>query len=249
MARERIQKVMAARGICSRRAAEVMIKAGRVKVNGHPVGLGDSMDPAKDMLSVDGQTIRPERRKTYRYLMLNKPRGYLTTASDERGRRTVMDLLDGVEDRVYPVGRLDMNSEGLLLLTNDGEFANQITHPSHKVSKLYRATVRPQATEEQIAKLAAGVTLDDGSRTQPARVRVVADGEGRSVLEIVVQEGKNRQIRRMCEAVGLDVARLRRNAVGPVKLGMLKSGQWRELTLAEVKALRASATGPESKKK
>lgn len=242
MASERIQKVMAARGLCSRRAAEAMIKAGRVRVNGHPVKLGDSMDPARDMLSVDGETHRPQRKKNYIYLMLNKPRGYLSTASDERGRRTVMELVAEVGERVYPVGRLDMNSEGLLLLTNDGEFANMMTHPSHKVSKLYRTTVRPRATEDQVAKLAAGVTLDDGERTLPASVRVVSEDSDRSVLEISVREGKNRQIRRMCNAVGLEVARLRRSAVGPVKLGMLKPGQYRELSPAEITALRASAT-------
>ena len=239
---ERIQKVMAARGICSRRAAEVMIKAGRVKVNGRPISLGDSMDSAKDTVNVDNNSYPPQKRKKFLYLMLNKPRGYLTTASDERGRRTVLELLTGIDERVFPVGRLDMVSEGLLLLTNDGDFANLMTHPSHKVSKLYRTTVRPRATEEQVAKLASGVVLDDGDRTQPASVRVLSEDTGRSVLEISVKEGKNRQIRRMCEAVGLDVARLRRVALGPVKLGMLKPGQYRELTPAEINALRASAS-------
>lgn len=239
--KERIQKVIAAQGLCSRRAAEAMIAAGRVLVNGRPVKLGDVMNPAKDLLSVDGETLRPRKKPHHVYIMLNKPRGYLTTASDERGRKTVMELLDGVEERVYPVGRLDLTSEGLLLLTNDGDFANRMTHPRHDVSKLYRATVRPRATEEQVARLASGVTLDDGERTRPASVRVAAEDEGRSVLEISIKEGKNRQVRRMCEAVGLSVARLRRSAVGPLKLGMLKSGQWRELTPAEVKALTASA--------
>ena len=240
--KERIQKVMAAHGLCSRRAAEEMIRAGRVKVNGHPVKLGDGMDDAKDALMVDGETVRLEKKRQYVYLMMNKPRGYLTTASDDRGRKTVMELLDGVNTRVYPVGRLDKESEGLLLFTNDGAFANLLTHPGGGVAKLYRCTVRPRATEEQVAKLAGGVTLDDGSRTLPASVRVVGEDEGRSVLEISIKEGKNRQIRRMCDAVNLTVARLRRSAVGPVKLGMLKPGQYRELTPAEVKALRGSAS-------
>lgn len=246
--KERVQKVMAARGLCSRRAAEVMIRAGRVRVNGHPVSIGDSMDP-KDDLSVDGETIRLDKRAEKLYLMLNKPRGYLTTAKDERGRKTVMELLEGVDERVYPVGRLDKDSEGLLLLTNDGDFANKITHPGSGVAKLYRATVRPRASEAQIEKLASGVTLDDGSRTMPASVRVVAEDEGRSVLEISIREGKNRQIRRMCQAVGLSVARLRRSAVGPLKLGMLKPGTWRELTPMEVRALKASAAKASKGKK
>lgn len=241
MKKERIQKVMAASGVCSRRAAEVMIKAGRVKVNGHAVKLGDSMDAGKDLISIDGETLRPRKKPEYVYIMLNKPRGYLSAAKDERHRKTVMELLEGVEQRVYPVGRLDKDSEGLLLFTNDGDFANLMMHPSGGIAKLYRASVRPMASEEQIAKLASGVTLDDGSRTMPAGVRVLEESDGRSVLEISIKEGKNRQIRRMCDAVKLDVIRLRRNAVGPVKMGMLKPGAWRELTPAEVKALKASA--------
>ncbi len=228
--------------MCSRRAAESMIAAGRIKVNGHPVKLGDSMDSAKDVLSVDGVTQQFKKRKELLYIMLNKPRGYITTSSDDRGRKTVMELLDEVDSRVYPVGRLDKDSEGLLFFTNDGEFANHITHPGRGVSKLYRTTVRPRASEAQIALLASGVTLDDGSRTMPASVRVTAEYDDRSVMEISIKEGKNRQIRRMCEAVGLSVVRLRRSSVGPIKLGMLKPGQWRELSTQEVRALKAAAT-------
>lgn len=241
MKNERIQKVMAANGLCSRRAAEAMIAAGRVRVNGRPVKLGDSMDPARDVVSIDGETVRFARSREEIYIMLNKPRGYLSTAKDERGRKTVMELVADVDARVYPVGRLDKDSEGLLLFTNDGAFANLMTHPGGGVAKLYRTTVRPRATEEQVTKLASGVTLDDGSRTMPASVRVVGEYEDRSVLEISIKEGKNRQIRRMCDAVKLEVARLRRSAVGPLKLGMLKPGQWRELTKAEVAALKGSA--------
>ncbi len=248
MKKERVQKVMAARGVCSRRAAEIMIKGKRVTVNGRPVGLGDSMNADKDILHVDGQAFFPQRKKQNRYIMLNKPRGYVTTAKDERGRKTVMELLEDVDQRIYPIGRLDKNSEGLLLFTDDGNFANRMMHPGSGVSKLYRTTVRPRATEEQIAKLASGVTLDDGSRTMPASVHVVAEDETRSVLEIAIKEGKNRQIRRMCEAVKLQVVRLRRNAVGPLKLGMLKPGQWRELTSTEVKALQNSALKAEKRK-
>lgn len=241
MAEERIQKVMAEAGLCSRRAAETMIAAGRVKVNGHPIKLGDKMNPAKDVLSVDNQRVHIAKKRQNLYIMLYKPRGYVSTARDEMGRKTVMELLRDVEARVYPVGRLDRDSEGLLLFTNDGEFANQMMHPSHGVSKLYRVTVHPHATEEQIADLASGVKLDDGEVTQPASVRIVADADNRTVMEIAIKEGKNRQIRRMCEAVGLRVVRLRRSAVGPVKLGMLQPGAWRELTRAEVNALKASA--------
>ena len=172
--------------------------------------------------------------------MLNKPRGFVTTTSDELGRKTVMDLMEGVPARVFPVGRLDRDSEGLLLLTNDGDFANLMMHPSHGVSKLYRVTVRPRATEEQVVALSQGVELDDGTRTQPAVINVVTDEPERTVLEMTIREGKNREIRRMCEAVGLDVIRLRRNAMGAVKLGMLQPGEYRELTKSELNALRAA---------
>lgn len=238
---QRIQKVLAEQGICSRRAAEKLIEEGRVKLNGRPVGLGDKMDPAADLVSVDGERVYIPKKREMHYYMLHKPRGFITTTNDERGRKTVMDLVADAPVRVYPVGRLDKDSEGLLLLTNDGEFANLLTHPSHGVSKLYRVTVRPHATEEQIIALTDGVTLDDGSVTQPAVIRVVTDEPERTVLEMTIREGKNRQIRRMCEAVGLDVIRLRRTAVGAVKLGMLQPGQYRELTPQEVKALRTAA--------
>ena len=241
MAEQRIQKVLADQGICSRREAERLIAAGKVKVNGHPVTLSDKMDPDYDKVMIDGQTQRIVRKRQYTYIMLHKPRGYLTTRSDDRGRKTVMDLVSDVPAMLRPVGRLDKDSEGLLLLTNDGEFANLLTHPSHGVTKLYRVTVHPHATEEQLIALTDGVVLDDGTKTQPVVIRVVADEPERTVMEMTLSEGKNRQIRRMCEAVGLDVARLRRTAVGPVKLGMLAPGQFRELDKQEVRALRAMA--------
>ena len=238
----RIQKAMADQGMCSRRAAEQIILEGRVKLNGRPVQLGDKMDIRADILSVDGQRVFFDKKKEYYYYMLNKPRGYITTSSDDRGRKTVLELVKDAPVRVYPVGRLDKDSEGLLLFTNDGNFANQLTHPSHQVSKLYRVTVRPNVTEEQLIALANGVYLDDGSKTLPAVVRVVTQEENRSVMEISIKEGKNRQVRRMCAAVGLEVARLRRNAIGPVKLGMLAPGKMRELKPSEVNALKAAAT-------
>ena len=244
MALIRIQKILADSGFCSRRKAEALIEAGRVQKNGRPVKLGDKASP-KDLLSVDGQKIVVPRKKNFRYLMLNKPRGYVTTVSDELDRRCVMDLLEDVEERVYPIGRLDRNSEGLLLLTNDGRFANDIMHPSKHVAKTYRVTVRPSVTEQQLTKLAAGVVLDDGKKTLPANVVVLTNEPGRRVvLQITIREGRNRQIRRMCEAVGLEVARLRRTSIGPVRLGMLKSGTWRDLTPEELRAIR-NAIGKE----
>lgn len=238
---ERIQKVMADNGLCSRRAAEQIIAEGRVKLNGHPVTVGDKMDVSSDVLVVDGQRIQTRGPSEYTYVMLNKPRGYVTTVKDDLGRKTVMELLADVKHRVYPVGRLDKDSEGLLLFTNDGDFANILTHPSHEVSKLYRVTLRPRATEDQLADLASGPVLEDGEKTLPASVRVTVEEEGRTVAEIAIREGKKRQIRRMCEAVGLTVIRLKRIAEGSLRLGMLQPGKWRELTPQEVTALKAAA--------
>ena len=241
MAEQRIQKVLSDQGVCSRRAAEKLIDEGRVKVNGHPVTLGDKMDPDFDKVSIDGKSVRIVRKRQYTYLMLNKPRGYITTASDERGRKTVMDLVSDVPAMLRPVGRLDKDSEGLLLMTNDGAFAQAVTHPSGGISKLYRVTVQPRADESQILKMSSGVVLDDGTKTMPCAINVVTDEPGRTVMEMTLKEGKNREIRRMCEAVGLEVVRLKRNAEGVVKLGMLKPGTYRELTKAEVNGLRAAA--------
>ena len=241
MAEQRVQKVLADQGICSRREAERLIAAGKVKVNGHPVGLGDKMDPDYDKVAIDGQTIRIVRKRQYTYIMLHKPRGFLTTRSDDRGRKTVMDLVSDVPAMLRPVGRLDKDSEGLLLMTNDGAFAQAVTHPSGGISKLYRVTVQPRADEAQLLKMSSGVVLDDGTKTMPCAINVVTDEPGRTVMEMTLKEGKNREIRRMCEAVGLEVVRLKRNAEGVVKLGMLKPGTYRELTKAEVNGLRAAA--------
>ena len=241
MAEERIQKVLADQTELSRRAAEKLISEGRVKVNGHPVGLGDKMDPTYDKVSIDGRNIRIVRKRQYMYIMLHKPRGFLSTRSDEHGRKTVMELVKDVDAHLRPVGRLDKDSEGLLLMTDDGAFINLLTHPSGGVGKLYRVTVHPRATEEQIVQLSSGVVLDDGIRTQPCVIRVVTDEPERTVMEITLHEGRNRQIRRMCSAVGLEVVRLRRTAEGPVKLGMLQPGEWRELKRSEVNALRNAA--------
>ncbi len=239
----RIHKIMADSGFCSRRKAEELIKQGRVKVNGHPVKLGDKAS-TRDLITVDGQRIYVPKKKNFVYIMLNKPRGYVTTVSDEKERRCVMDLLEDVETRVYPVGRLDRNSEGLLLFTNDGEFANSIMHPSKHIAKTYRVTVRPDINDDQLVKLSSGVEID-GKMTLPATVNVLEKQAGRVVMTITIKEGRNRQIRRMCEAVGLEVARLRRISIGPLKLGMLKPGDYRELTAEELRAIR-NAIGKES---
>lgn len=243
MEKIRIQKLLADAGYCSRRKAETLIAAGKVKVNGHPVKLGDQAT-YKDLLTVNGERVAISRKKSYRYLMLYKPRGYVTTTSDELNRRCVMDLLTDVEERVYPIGRLDKDSEGLLLLTNDGAFANAIMHPSRHISKTYRVTIRPDITEEQLVTLASGVELD-GKKTLPANVVVKSKEPGRVVLLITITEGRNRQIRRMCESLGLEVARLRRTNIGPLKLGMLKPGTYRDLTAEELRAIR-NAIGKES---
>ncbi len=238
----RIQKMIADSGVCSRRKAEELISRGRVKLNGHPVKLGDKCG-YKDIITIDGERLYIPKKKSFRYIIMNKPRGYVTTVSDELDRRCVMDLLDDVEDRVYPVGRLDRNSEGLLLFTNDGEFANSIMHPSRHISKTYRVTVRPDISDEQLIQLSEGVEID-GKRTLPATVIVKDKQPGRVVLLMTIKEGRNRQIRKMCEAVGLEVARLRRTSIGPIKLGMLKPGTYRDLTAEELRAIR-NAIGKE----
>lgn len=239
MEKIRLQKILSDAGVCSRRKAEEYIAAGKVTVNGKTAHIGDKAG-ARDVISVDGKYINRPKHKRKIYIMLNKPRGYVTTMSDELDRKCVTELIADVGERVYPVGRLDRNSEGLLFFTNDGEFANSITHPSRHISKSYRVTVRPKITEEQLTELSAGVVID-GRKTFPAYVEVLTKEEGRVVLLIVIKEGRNRQIRKMCEAVGLEVARLRRIAIGPVKLGMLKPGAWRELTPEELRALRNAA--------
>ena len=233
----RLQKIIADSGICSRRKAEELIAQGRVKINGRPCKVGDKADPIKDIVSIDGERVVFERKKAYRYIMLNKPRGYVTTMSDELDRKCVTELLDGVDARVYPIGRLDKNSEGLLLFTNDGNFANEIMHPSKHVTKTYRVTVRPDVDDEVLVKLSEGVVID-GRKTLPCTVLVLDKQPGRTVLQMTISEGRNRQIRKMCEAVGLEVARLKRTAVGPIKLGMLKPGTWRDLKPEELRALR-----------
>lgn len=248
MEKIRLQKIIADSGYCSRRKAEQLISDGAVRVNGRPVKLGDKADPKNDLITVGGERLRAAGTPL-RYIKLYKPRGYITTMSDEQGRKTVTDLLKDVPERVYPVGRLDRNSEGLLLLTNDGAFANDITHPTHHVPKIYRVTVSEHIAEEQIERLSAGVQIGENEYTQPCKIEVLSEDEGRTVLEFTIREGKNRQLRRMCEAVGLTVKRLRRTSVGGVKLGMLRPGEYADLTREELAALRNAVRGGERNRK
>lgn len=236
--KSRIQKILAACGVASRRKAEELILAGRVTVNGRTAKLGDSASADKDVIAVDGERVTSSGQKYY--IALHKPRGFVTTMSDERDRRCVAMLVEDIGERVYPVGRLDKDSEGLLLMTNDGEFANMISHPKRHVAKTYRVTVRPGINEEQLFRIATGIEID-GKQTAPAKVRVLEQQQGRVVLEIVLYEGRNREIRKMCEALGLEVARLKRTAIGPVRLGMLQQGKYRELTKEEIRGLMAEA--------
>lgn len=233
----RLQKFMAECGVASRRKSEELIEMGKVKVNGHVARIGDKINPKKDLVTVRGKKINKVDRMYY--IMLNKPRGYVTTVSDELGRKTVMDLVD-CKARIYPVGRLDKDSEGLLILTNDGSFANALTHPKHNYAKVYRVTVRPSISDEILEQLRNGIEID-GRKTAPCDVNVITEEEGRVVLEFILREGRNRQIRKMCEAVDLEVARLKRVSIGPVKLGMLQTGKSRALTDNEVKKLLRSS--------
>lgn len=245
----RIQKLLSDQGVLSRRRTEELIREGRITVNGRPARLGHPVDPGRDIVAIDGERVWFKKKKKNCYVMLHKPRGYLTTMQDDRGRRTVADLVAGFPAHLYPVGRLDKDSEGLLLMTNDGNFANTLMHPGNHIGKTYRVTVRPEVTEDQLVRLAAGVTLDDGYTTQPAQVHVLAQQPGRAVLQMTITEGKNRQIRRMCEAVGLEVARLKRTYIGPLKLGMLQPGEYRELTAGELSAIRAYMQKADNRRK
>jgi len=230
----RLQKFIAESGYTSRRKAEELIAAGRVKINGKLAVIGDKVDPKKDKVYINGKRVIQDKRLIY--LMLNKPRGYVTTMDDELGRKCVASLVADCGARVFPVGRLDKDSEGLLIMTNDGEFANKIMHPSQKISKTYRVTVKGKATDEQIEGL-EGITVVDGKIISNAEIRIITRDDGRTVLQFVIHEGKNRQIRKMCEAVGLEVIRLKRTHIGKVKLGMLKIGDYRPLNEKEIKYL------------
>ena len=233
----RLQKYFSDCGILSRRAAEAEILAGKVTVNGTPASLGDRVDPDVDLVEYKGKAVRPRQSKPYLYLMLHKPRGYVSTAKDEKGRKNVTELVRGVGSRVYPVGRLDMNSEGLLLMTDDGAFANHLTHPRHEIPKIYHVTLSKEPTAEQLAALSAPMELD-GYRLQPVEIQRLSPNK----LEMKLYEGRNRQIRRMCEAVDLKVSRLVRVAIGSITLDPLPLGKWRHLTADEVAYLFPEST-------
>lgn len=230
---ERIQKILSSRGICSRREAERMMLAGRVTCNGIAVQPGDQADPDVDVIAVDGVPLpaAPQRR----YIMLHKPRGYVTTCDDERNRKIVTDLVKDCGERLYPVGRLDYASEGLLLMTNDGDFANRLMHPSNQVRKTYHVLVDGMKADS-VERLRRPVELD-GYRIREPEVTVLWQKGNKAVLQVVIHEGRNRQIRRMCEIAGLSVERLRRVAEGQLQLGDLPEGKWRDLSPAEIEAL------------
>jgi len=232
---ERLQKILSQAGVASRRASEQLMRDGRVSVNGVTVReLGTKADAAHDDIRVDGRRIKVVER--HRYILLNKPRGYVTTRSDPQRRPTVIDLVASVREYVYPVGRLDFDSEGLLLLTNDGELAARLTHPRHGVARVYDVRVAGDPDAHDLERLAKGVTIE-GRRTQPADVRRLGPGH----FTITVREGRNRQVRQMCDAIGHPVDRLRRTAIGPISDSKLKLGEWRELREDEVRKLRAAA--------
>lgn len=230
----RLQKYLAECGIASRRKSEELIAAGKVKVNGVTASIGDKVNPKHDKVTVSGKKAVSVKKSVY--IMLNKPRGFITTMSDEHDRKCVAELVKGINTRVYPVGRLDRESEGLLIMTNDGEFANALTHPSKHVSKTYRVTIRPEITKEQATAFRSGIEID-GRITAPADLRILEAQENRTVVEVTIYEGRNRQIRKMFEALGIEVARLKRTKVGNLKLGMLKQGDYRDLTPEEVNSL------------
>lgn len=236
--RIRLQKYLSMCAVASRRKAEELIAQGKVKVNGKVAQIGDKISPKHDTVTVSGRKIVGSRK--HYYIMLHKPRGYITTMDDEMGRKCVAELVRDVGARVYPVGRLDKDSEGLLLMTNDGEFANHMTHPSKHIPKTYRVTVRPDVTEDMLTAFATGMEID-GRITAPADAHIIEKQDNRVVMEIVLYEGRNRQIRKMCESLGLEVARLKRTSMGSLKLGMLLPGKWRELKEDEVHKLMVSS--------
>ncbi|MBQ0038693.1 MAG: rRNA pseudouridine synthase [Clostridiales bacterium] len=230
---ERLQKLIARAGVCSRRAAEELLTAGRVQVNGHVAQLGDKADSAVDRIEIDGHPLENESAPVY--LMLNKPRGYVTTLSDEYGRKTAAELVADCGVRVFPVGRLDRDSEGLLLFTNDGAWMQKLLHPKHEINKVYRVTVR--GALDGAAQRLAAITDLDGEAIRSASVEELRRTDGQALLQVTIHEGKNRQIRRMCAKSGLEVLRLQRIQEDILQLGGLKSGKWRYLTDIELKAL------------
>lgn len=233
--RERLQKIISAAGVASRRAAERLIEDGTVTVNGETAVLGQSADIETDIICVNGRQIEIEAERSY--IMLNKPRGYVTTMSDEHGRKTVRELTESAGKRLYPVGRLDLDTEGLLILTDDGELANALMHPSHEVEKVYEVTVSGEDIDASLAVLRSALVID-GYKIKPAKAEIVSSARQSTVLHITISEGRNRQVRKMCDAANLRVIRLRRISEGTLSLGTLPTGKWRYLEKNEIELMK-----------
>jgi len=232
----RVQKYISDCGVMSRRAAEVEIRAGKIKINGEIAEIGQKIVPGKDTVEWNGREIRAvSEHKTY--IMLNKPVGYVTTLSDELGRKCITELVEDVGCRVYPCGRLDMESEGLLLLTDDGQLANALTHPRHKIPKIYNVRIASEITPGELEALGRPMILD-GYAIKPVNVSIISRADGATNLRFELYEGRNRQIRKMCELVGLEIIRLRRIAIGNIELGDLRPGKWKHLTASQVRYLK-----------
>lgn len=234
----RINKYLADCGVASRRGAEELISEGKVKINGRNAELGDKVIPRKSKVEVSGRRVSFKAHPSV-YIMMNKPRGYVTTMFDEKGRKCVADLLRDVKTRVFPVGRLDMLSEGLLLFTDDGDFANRLTHPRYHISKTYKVVIRGELSKENEEAFAEGIEID-GEKTAPAEISVSQPKDGRQVVQLTIFEGKNREIRRMCEALGIEVMRLKREKIGNFSLGMLPCGKSRYLTEKDIRKIFAA---------
>ena len=232
----RLQKYFTDCGVLSRRAAEAEIAAGRVRVNGEIAQLGTKIDPSCDTVTYKGKAVEPQNDRKI-YVMLNKPRGYVTTLSDEKSRKCITELIGDIEERIYPIGRLDMDSDGLLLLTNDGELTNFLTHPRHEIPKIYHVKVKGKLTPEQLREIGKPIEID-GMETKPVKVTLVSTDRDSSTLEMTLFEGRNRQIRRMCEARDVEILRLCRIAIGNISLGNLAPGKWRYLSHAQVEYLK-----------
>ena len=233
----RLQKFIAESGLMSRRAAEEKISDGSITVNGETVEIGRKIDPETDVIAFRGRVVNRQKFRKNLYIMLNKPRGYVTTMKDEMGRKCVTELVSDVGGRVFPCGRLDADSEGLLIMTNDGELANKLTHPSHHIPKYYTVSVKGKITEKQLRQLNSPMEID-GKPIQPVEAEILSMTDKSTSLGFTLYEGKNRQIRKMCEAVGTEVTRLKRIAIGQVELGQLKSGKWRFLSRAQIDYLK-----------
>ena len=235
MSEIRLQKYLAEAGVASRRKCEEFMLQGRVEVNGVRITeLGSKVD-AGDIVKVDGKEVKQEEKKVY--ILLNKPVGYITTAKDQFSRKTVLDLIEGVNERIYPVGRLDYDTSGLLLLTNDGDLAYKLTHPSREADKIYQVKVKGALNDNALHAFKSGIRIDDYT-TSPAKIKILERTSTDTLIEVTIHEGKNRQVRRMFEAVGHTVLKLRRISIGPVKLGNMEEGTWRNLTPEEVKSLK-----------